>query len=218
MTLTGHQTGRRRIQCSGRTQGSGCDEPSFFTSGVENQIGELLSHFNIATERRAKLLGAWKQGQSKNESGEAKHRQLAHQLSRLRDLYLDGDLDRADYQRRRDAAQRELDAMPVRTPDDDEVGNRLADYLANLAPAWKVATAEERNRLAQELFSEAVLSNKTAVAIVPRPDVRSFFECIASEEITLGRKRRGSDTHDRTFDAPAGAARRLPTTLLLRRW
>jgi len=131
--------------------------------------------------------------------GEAKRRQLERYIIRLRDLYLEGDLDRANYQQRRDTAHRELDALPRGSLNNDQVADCLADYLANVATAWKVATPDERNRLARELFSEAILANKTAVAIVPRPEVRPFFEGIADEKITLWRKRRGSITHGRTF-------------------
>jgi len=193
MTLTGHQNGKRRIQCSGRTQGTGCDEPSFFIAGIEDQIGELLRGFDVPHERQERLIGAWKRTQGGSASSEAKRRQLERRIGRLRELYLEGDLDRAEYQHRRDAIQRELDAVPQATLNSDEVADQLVHYLANLSIAWEVATSEERNRLARELFSEAVLANKTAVAVVPRPEIRPFLAALVGDEITLRRKRRDSN-------------------------
>lgn len=142
---------------------------------------------------------------------DAKRRQLERQLARLRELYLDGDLSREKYHDRRDVAQRELDALPVAI-DNESGAEDLAAYLANLAVAWQEATPEERNRLARQLFSETVVSNQTAVAVVPRPEVRPYFEADLGTDIAHLRKRRGSVPHDRTVlgspadDGPGPAA------------
>ena len=55
------------------------------------------------------------------------------------------------------------------------MGERLAAYLADVAQAWGAATPEERNRLARQLFAEAVIENRTVVAVKPRPDLLPFF-------------------------------------------
>ncbi len=192
MTSSGRSDGRRRIQCSGRAQGSGCTEPTFYADMVESQIGALISGFQIPEEHRARLMREWQRAQRCDASVEAKRRQLERQQVRLRDLYLVGDLNRVEYQQRRDATQRELDTLPVATGSDDGSAGRLLEYLADVANAWAVATPEERNRLARELFSETVVTNKTVVAVVPRPEVRPFLVSIVGHEITQQRKRRGS--------------------------
>ena len=192
MTLTGKQNGQRRVQCSGRTQGAGCTEPSFFAHVVEDQIGCLLQTFTVESGRRDHLVQAWERAQHEDVSIEAKRRNVKQQLNRLRDLYVDGDLNRADYQMRRDAMQRELDALPHESGQDTGSADRLASYLADVGAAWADASPDERNRLARELFTETVLTNKTAAAVVPRPELRPFFEVVAHDEITLRRKRRGS--------------------------
>ncbi len=56
----------------------------------------------------------------------------------------------------------------------------LAEFLANVPAAWEAATPDERNRLARQLFGQVVIANGTAVAIVPRPDLRPFFESLGS--------------------------------------
>ena len=74
MTLTGKQNGQRRVQCSGRTQGAGCTEPSFFAHVVEDQIGCLLQTFTVESGRRDHLIQAWERAQHEDVSTEAKRR------------------------------------------------------------------------------------------------------------------------------------------------
>ncbi len=85
----------------------------------------------------------------------------------------------------------QLAALPtgVRT---DDVGRRLASFLATLSSAWEIANPEGRNQLLQQLFRRVVVNNRMAVTQLPRPEVRSFFKLIVSDEITHQRKRRGS--------------------------
>ncbi len=69
-------------------------------------------------------------------------------------------------------------------------------YLADIALAWQVATPEERNRLARQLFNRVVIDNRTAVAVTPRPDLLPFFAAMTGDPSSLmthGRKRRDSN-------------------------
>ena len=193
MTSSGRSDGRRRIQCSGRVQGTGCTEPTFFADVVENQIGEILRNFDVDPTRRKRLISAYMQGQQQDTTTESTRKRLGRQLQRLRDLYLEGDLSRAEYQERRDETQRQLDALPVVQASNKDVGEQLATYLSNLSLAWRDATAEERNLMARELFSETIVANKTAVAVVPRPEIRPFFAHLFEDETTYRRKRRDSN-------------------------
>nr|MDQ3640056.1 hypothetical protein [Actinomycetota bacterium] len=90
----------------------------------------------------------------------------------------------------------QLAAMPADSQNQSTaVTERLAAYLSDVAGAWKAATPVERNKLARELFNGVVIENRTAVAVMPRPDLRAFFETLAvapSSVVTYGRKRRGS--------------------------
>ena len=60
----------------------------------------------------------------------------------------------------------------------ESVGRRLVGFLADLRSAWAVATATERNRLARQLFAEAIVENRTVVAVKPRPELLPFFEAV----------------------------------------
>ena len=89
-------------------------------------------------------------------------------------------------------------------PPDDQmtpkrVSKRLSAMLANMAETWTVATTEERNAIARELFFDVVIQNRTVKAVKPRPEILPYFEAVtgvfedSDEEITQGRKRRDSN-------------------------
>ena len=56
--------GKGRARCAGRTQGNGCDQPSFSAARVEAQVEGLLAAFAIPGAQRDRLLGAWRRSQS----------------------------------------------------------------------------------------------------------------------------------------------------------
>ena len=138
---------------------------------------------------RERLVRAWRRHQTTRVDA-------AGERDRLQLLILEGDLDRAAYQVQKSDLQAQLAALPANRSVGDGIGQRLADYLADVALAWREGTPEERNKLARELFSEVVVDNRTAVAVTPRPDLYPFFASVAcqtSDEVTYGRKRRDSN-------------------------
>jgi hypothetical protein len=98
--------------------------------------------------------------------------------SLVREVYLEGDLDKAAYQAQKAAVSDSLASLPAGGDPDNSAGERLTDFLANVSAAWRVATSDERNRLARQLFAQAVIENKTVVAVVPRPELVPFFELV----------------------------------------
>ncbi len=145
--------GKRRARCAGRTQGNGCDEPSFYASIVEDQIAELLGQFAIPAADQNRLLTAWRHYQSASVDTAAARLRIHHRLDRLKEIYLDGDLDRESYQARRATLVEELAALPPGGDPDSDAGQRLAEFLADVGSAWRVATPAERNKLARELLA-----------------------------------------------------------------
>jgi site-specific DNA recombinase len=210
MIVNGGGNGKRRIRCANRIQGGDCAEPSVMLDLLEAQLSDYLPSFAIPESDRAALVDEWLK-QQRTHSGSAKERtRLESKAERLKALYLEGDLSDADYRKERTAVNAALAELP---PDDalatKRTGNRLAELLADLALAWSLATPDERNRIARELFLEVVVHNKTAVAVKPRPEMLPFFRMItrnfegAPEEMEQGRKRRGSVERDRLRAATA---------------
>ena len=105
----------------------------------------------------------------------AERLRLRRELERLEDLYLEGDLDKAGYREHKAALMDDLASLPEGGDPDSDAGTSLAGFLADLATAWSAATPEEQNRIARQLFTEAVVENRTVVAVKPRPDLLPFF-------------------------------------------
>jgi hypothetical protein len=80
--------------------------------------------------------------------------------------------------------------LPTENAPIAEVGEYLAGFLADISSARDVATPEEENRLARQLFNGVLIENRTAVEVTPRPDLLPFFVSV-SDLNTYGRKRRG---------------------------
>ncbi len=169
------------MRCAGRIQGNGCTEPSCYASVVEDQIGVLLTAFAVPEDERSRMLTAWRRHQSAAVDTVAERIRIRRKLDRLKDLYLEGDLDKAAYQAQKARLTEDLASLPPEGNPDSDVGERLATFLSDVAKAWTVATPEERNRLARQLFGTVVVTNRTAVAVVPRPDLRPFFACVAPQ-------------------------------------
>lgn len=114
-------------------------------------------------------------------------------------LYIEGELDDAEYRRQRAEIAASLAAIPVDDlPSTEAVGRRLAQMLAELSQAWTLAMPAERNAIAQEVFADVVIENRTAVAVKPRPELAPFFtslECQSEASVTSERKRRVLKQH-----------------------
>jgi DNA invertase Pin-like site-specific DNA recombinase len=199
MRASGRTDRRRRIECTARRQGLDCDAPSFFADVIEGQIGGVLTTFALPESERGELIADWVRKQGTRQSTAQERERLTRKAERIRTLYLEGDLDDAEYRRQRAEVMEALAAIPPdELPTSEAVGRRLAALLADLSGAWVVATPEERNQIARQLFADVVVENRTAVAVKPRPELAPFFESLAvnpDPEVTLKRKRRGSHRH-----------------------
>ncbi len=184
IVVHGRPDGRKRVRCAGRAQGNGCAAPTFFAAAAEEQLAEVLARFAIPEDERGPLLTAWQRSRRRDVNGAAERARLERKLARLQELYLEGDLDRTLYQAQKAAIAQELAALPPDEAQDAGTGPRLAAFLADVASAWRVATPEERNRLARQLLSGAVVENKTVVAVVPRPELEPFFGLLAVNDKT----------------------------------
>lgn len=93
-----------------------------------------------------------------------------HQIER----YLETFYIPEDYQAKILEAHTKLQALiPQETT--SKVLERLAEFLKNVANAWRDANQEQRNRLARQLFEEIWLKDKQVIAVKPRPELEAFF-------------------------------------------
>ena len=123
----------------------------------------------------AQFLNAWRRHQSAAVGTAAARIGLCRKLERVKNPYLDGATDRTEYWPPSLAALDELAALPPGANPDDDAGKCLAGDLAGVASARRVATPAERNRPARTRFSGGAVADRTALAVVPRPDLRPFL-------------------------------------------
>ena len=178
VVANGRPGGRRSLRCYGRAQGTGCDQPSFYEDVLDEQLAGIVGRFALPASRRSRLVAAWVREQGRRAAPAAERDGVRRKLERLRDAYLDGDLEKGEYQQRKAVLAAQLAALPSGAEPIRAVADRLAAYLADIAAAWGDATPEERNRLARQLFAEAVVDNRTVVAVRPRPDLLPFFRAV----------------------------------------
>ena len=120
-------------------------------------------------------MAAWLRQQGQSSDAKIARARVERRVARLKEVYLLGDMDPAEYQRRRADLLAARDALPLASATSEDVARRLAGFLADLPSAWAVATPDERNRLARQLLAEAIIDNRTVVAVKPRPELLPFF-------------------------------------------
>jgi len=96
-------------------------------------------------------------------------------------VYVDGDLSRGEYDRRRAELQGELAGL--RDPDAGRV-EQAGATLEGLAMAWQVAPVARRARLLKEVFAQiwVDLGARRVVAVKPWPSFVPLFRMDGLEE------------------------------------
>jgi site-specific DNA recombinase len=178
IVANGRPDGRRSLRCSGRIQGIPCDEPSFYEELLSAQLHAIMSRFAFPVTDQQQLMEAWLRRQNGGQDQADQRQRLQRRQNRLKELYLSGDIEREEYQQQRAQIAEDLAALPTETTSAQDIATRLAEYLANIGLAWADATPEQQNRIARELFSEAIIENRTIVAVKPRSDLLPFFQAV----------------------------------------
>lgn len=157
-------------------QGSACTAPSFAEDILDEQeMTNVLARFVVSADEQERMVKAWIRYHERADGSAQVRARIDWKLVRLKEVYLEGDLDKDEYQRRRADLLAESAALPSADAPSSDVARQLAAFLGDLPSAWAVATPEERNLLARQLFTEAVIENRTVVTVKPRPELRPFF-------------------------------------------
>jgi hypothetical protein len=171
-----NKKGRPRLYCAGRAKGdSECNSKLTFLDSYEAQIEWYLQHFHIPENYQEQLLEAHSKLRSAYSDVQAQKTTLENRLLRTKELYEWGDITKEDYLMKKRSIENEMRSLTV--PDDhSDVLRKLADFPANVAQAWDVASHEQRNKLARMLFEEIRIENEKVVAVRPRPELEPFFK------------------------------------------
>jgi len=167
--------GKRRMLCYNRSKGWDCPQKSALLEVYEYQIERYLETFHIPEDYQARILEAHEKLQTAYDDTEKEQTRLKAQLQRLKKLFAWGDLSEKQY-----LAEKEntLETLRALTPPETKsrVLEGLAEFLKNVAKAWRGANQEQRNKLARQLFDEIWVKDKQVIAVKPRPELKPFFQ------------------------------------------
>jgi hypothetical protein len=193
--------GQPRLGCYNRAKGWDCAQKSAALGVYEKQIEEYLGTFQIPEDYQKKILEAQRKLEVAYDDTSEERARWEAQLERMKKLYKWGDMTEEEYRREREAIQREMAAL---APEASQTTNldRLAEFLANISGAWKVASGEQRNKLARTLFQEIWIKDNQVVAVKPQPELEPFFKLNYEEFVNTVLKKRprwGSRQRIQTF-------------------
>jgi site-specific DNA recombinase len=174
----GSRAGIRRYQCSTRRHHGDCEQKMVVAEPLEEQLIDWLHAFQPDPKLRQRIIDAIRaqaEQPATSESG-ARRRALLAQLERLRDLYLLGDLTKAQYIMRRQALEDELQRIhPPTNPHLDRARQVLEDFARFWDTEPKPA---ERRKLLAELFQTIWQKDGQIVAVKPQSPVAPYFTTI----------------------------------------
>jgi hypothetical protein len=167
--------GRIRLACSTRVKGGNCSQKSAYLDIYEEQFQAYLEAFHIPEDERTKLLDSWQHMIGTSEDDKAEWAKIETRLQRIKDLYGWGDMSKAEYlAQKRDLKKRLAQLSPGATK--IALLDKLAQFLNNIALAWREADQEHCNQLAHQLFDAVWIENQKVLAVTPRPEFEPLFD------------------------------------------
>ena len=167
--------GRARIYCRDRVKKGDCNNRGTFLDMYEGQVTEYLRRFMIPEDYRARILALYRSLEAGEESSEKARGELEARLARLRKLFEWGDILEDAYLADSSEVKEEL-ARLAPTDRNPDILHRLETFLLDVSEAWAHASADQRNRLARQLFDAVWVQNEHVVAVRPHEELRPFFQ------------------------------------------
>jgi hypothetical protein len=170
---TGSRPPVRRYQCATRRHGGYCDQPITKAQPLEDQLVDWLQQIQPAPEMRKRLLAAMDDA-TQQSADQVRRRELIDQLDRLKDIYVFGDLTKAQYTMRRQTIQADLELLD---PTLDPAIAQAEQVLSNFSEFWELETSpRERHRFLLSLFEQVFVDGKEILAVKPRGRLACYFQ------------------------------------------
>ena len=178
-----HREGNGRLSCWGRRQAQGCRAPTAALRIVEDELGAYLRGLRFPDDARQRIFDAFRQAKPETTERERQRQAAEGQLRRLGDLFVLGDLPKAEYETRRQQLRAELSRLEeTEAHARPEILEQLQRYLLDAGAAWDDAEPAQRNRLARALFEVILVRDRHIAAVRPRPEFQPYF--VLAEETT----------------------------------
>jgi site-specific DNA recombinase len=145
---------------------------------LETAIEQLVLALKLPPDWRRQVNG-YLNGGPDLEGIERQRQLLEARLERLKRLYLEGDIDEAEYDAERDKTRRDLARLV--TPEAVSV-EAAAALLENFGLVWEQATLIEKKKILYEIFQKIVVRDKAIVEVVPRPAFVPLFNQFGRKE------------------------------------
>ena len=173
----GSKTAVRRYMCSTRRYGHSCGERIVKAEALEDQLVDWIRAFQPDGQLHDLLLQTTEAAIAERHERPAERRnELLNQLNRLQDLYVLGDLTKAQYIMRRQALEEELQRQGPPTKPATDRARALLDEFPRF---WDLETEPaERRKLLLSLFEQVWAQNGRIVAVQPHDDFLPYFQNI----------------------------------------
>jgi site-specific DNA recombinase len=164
----------RRYMCSARRNGNPCGERIVLAERLEGQLVEWIRDFRPDQKLIDLMVKAVEAERPRRDPASARRNELLGQLRRLQDLYVLGDLPKAQYVMRRQSIEEEVQRLGA--PADPGI-ERAKDLLADFSRFWQIETEPaERRRLLLSLFEQVWAQGGRIVAVQPHEDFLPYFQ------------------------------------------
>jgi hypothetical protein len=158
---------------------------------LDDQVALLISRLRLPENWKARLEEKLRTTAKRKTSKDARRKRLTAQMERLRDMYVDGDYTKSEYQERRLAleAQREdFKEDKPETPPEQAV-LEVGEALSTLHKAWSDSPKEYRREMLNLIFEELWVDTieQELISVVPTAEFEELVRLPGLEEREDGR-------------------------------
>lgn len=171
-----NEQGRRYYRDVSRQQGLSCAQGMIPAEDIEEQVGAWLRRVTLPGAWRARVLAilAERERARPRSTGESQEA-LTARLRRLRDAYVLGDYDRAEYLAERERLRERLAQAAARANGNGAALTAAAALLDDFGSLWDRANLAERKRILGTVFEAVYVRGRDLVAVQPRGPFRDLL-------------------------------------------
>ena len=147
-------------------------------ANIENQLGAYFDALILPEDWREQILA--RHTHTDRAQVQNKRRALQGQLTRARELYIAGDLDRAAWLSKKQTLEGALAALPVTT--EAPTYDNAAALLQSIGSLWHAANPRNQADLAASMLARVYVRQNKIVAIEPRAAFADLFAILQNEK------------------------------------